>query len=333
MRKIKDNSKFNSAHQNMLSAVVTFATNAANIAITQSIAAFLAIINALKVKLDDIIKIQGDINNPVTGVADQKELAKNTLVQTSILIMHSVYAYAMKNNNAELAAKMNVSKSKMERMKDSVLTGTVDAAIANVTEVLANLGAYNIDQDLLDAWKGKLKNFTDMVSDPKIAHDGIDVFRNKLQDLLRASVILMYNEADTVAMQYKLNNIDYYRGYRKARKLQPLVKHTKLRILVTTEQGMPVNGIIVTQDKSSNYIVTDINGRADLYIQIPKGTEIATNGIYSFTLSKDTMNIKTGDIEIKKGSTVTKNFVWNENNFEIPDAPAAVEKELVLVNK
>ncbi len=332
MRKIKDTSKFNSAHQNMLSAVVNFATNATNLSTTQSIAAFFAIINALKLNLDNIIKMQGNINNPVKGIAEQKELIKNTLVQTSTLVMQNVYAYAMKNKDAELAEKMKVSSSKLARMKDSILEGAVGAAITNVTAVLSQLVSYNIDQDLIDMWKANLKAFSEFISNPKVAHDSIDVFRNKLQDLLRASVVLMYNEADTVAVHYKQNNIDYYRGYRKARKLQPLVKHTKLRVLVTTEQGAPVNGIILKQDNSTNYIVTDINGRADLYIQIEKGTEIEQDAIYSFTLTKDTMSIKTGDIEIKKGSTVTKNIIWNENNFVIPEE-VAEEKVMVPLNK
>ena len=241
MRQIKPTSKFNSAHQNMLSTVVSFALNASNLTTTQSIAAFFAIINALKLNLEEIIKIQGDINNPVTGISDQKEVIKNSLVQTSTLVMQTVYAFAVKKGDSELAKQMQMTSSKLARMKDNVFMGTVQAAIDNVKTVLPDLVAYNITETLVELWEENLGNFKAIVSDPKVAHDSIDVFKNKVQDLLRACIILLYNQADTIAVQFKAEKIDYYRGYRKARKLQPLVKHTKLRVLVTTELGVPVS--------------------------------------------------------------------------------------------
>jgi hypothetical protein len=319
MKNIKANSRFNSSHQNMISAVITFALSSANLAVTSTIAAFLAIINLLKTNLDQVIDLEGKVNNPVTGVGQQKEVYRNALVQMSSLIMQTVYAYAITMENPELAAKMKMTPSKLARMKDSTFTGTVQGSIDNVTAELDNLGEYNITEALVDSWSEALASFKGIVSQPKVVQDGLDVLRNKIQDLLRASIILLYNQADTIALQFKKENIDYYRGYRKARKLQPLVKHTKLRVLVTTELGVAVPHVKVQQDNSSNYIITDLNGQADLYIQVQQGQTVELNGVYSFTLTLDTMSLNTGDIQIKKGHTVTKNVVMNATNFVIPD--------------
>ena len=327
MRKINDNSRFSPAHQNMMSAIVTFALSAGNLAITSTIAAFLAIMNLLKTNLEAIINLQGSINSPVTGVADQKAVIKNSLVQTSALIMQTVYAYAFKNGLSELAAKMKMTASELNKMKDTVLAGTVAGAIESVHGVLAQLATYNITDEVMELWQETLDSFNGIVSNPKVAHDGVDALRNRVQDYLRANMILLYNEADTVAVQFKKNNIDYYRSYRKARKIIPLVKHTKLRVLVTNEQGVPVTHVRVEQDGSTNYVITDLNGRADLYIQIPTGSELP--GVYSFTLTKDTLSIKTGDIAIKKGNTVTKNFVMNVTGFIIPEETVVEEKVVV----
>lgn len=320
MKKISLNSKFSSKHQNMMSAVITFCLQNANLAITQSIAAFFALINLIKANLEAIISIQGTVNSTVTGIADQKAVIKNSLVQTTSLIMQTVYAFAVKNGLNELAAKMRVTPSKLRKMKDSVLISTVEGAIASVTGVLPQLVTYNITQPVVDLWTETLVSFKDIVSNPKVAHDGADALRNRVQDYLRENMILLYNQADTISLQFKKDDstITYYRSYRKARKLIPLVKHTKLRVLVTTPMGVPVSHVRVEQDASTNYIITDVNGRADLYIQIPAG-ETELKNVYTFTLSKDTLSMKTPEIVIKKGQTVTRNFVMNVDGFVIPE--------------
>ncbi len=325
MRKIKQNARFNSSHQNMMSAVITYCLSTANIAITSTIAAFLTLINLIKTNVEAIVSLEGQTNSTVTGIGEQKEVIKNSLVQTSALIMQTVFAYANKNGLQELAAKMRITPSQLSRMKDSVLTGTVEGAISAVTDVLTDLTTYNITQAVVDMWQDNLDAFTGIVSNPKVAQDGLDVLRNQIQDYLRDNVNLLYNQADTIALQFKSNNLNYYRGYKKARKLIPLVKHTKLRVLVTTELGTPVSHVKVEQDKSTNYVITDINGRADLYIQIQEDNDL--KDIYTFTLSKDTLSIKTGEIEIKRGKTVTKNVVMNVDGFILPAPVEETEDE------
>jgi hypothetical protein len=302
----------------MMSAVISFCLSTANIATTSLIAAFLALINLLKTNLEAIISLEGQTNSTVTGVAGQKAVIKNSLVQTSALIMATVYAYAAKKGLIELKAKMLTSQSTLSRMKDKKLAGTVLGAIESVEGVLDQLESYNITQDVIDLWQENLDAFNAILSNPKVAHDGVDVLLNQVQDYLRENMILLYNQADTIALQYKKDNLNYYRNYKKARKLIPLVKHTKLRILVTTPLGAAVPLVKVQQDDSTNYMVTDVNGRGDLYIQIPK-TGTPLKSVYSFTLSKDTLELQLKNIVIKKGRTVTQNVVMNADGFIIPE--------------
>jgi hypothetical protein len=304
----------------MMSAVVNFCLQNANLAITQSIAAFFVLINLIKTNLEAVINLQGQINSTPNGIANQKAVIKNSLIQTSTLIMQTVFSFAVKNGLNELQSKMRITPSMLKKMKDNTLTGTVEGAIASVTAVLPQLTTYNITQDVVDLWMETLVSFKSIVSNPKVAHDGVDALRNRVQDYLRANMILLYNEADTIAVQFKNNpaTINYFRSYRKARKLIPLVKHTKLRVLVTTPMGTPVSHVRVDQVKSTNYVITDIHGRADMYIQIPKDATELKN-IYSFTLSKDTLKMTTPDFVIKRGQTKTGNFVMNVDGFIIPE--------------
>ena len=98
------------------------------------------------------------------------------------------------------------------------------------------------------------------------------------------------------------------------------------------KRGGQLHRNLQEQDNSSNYVITDVNGRNDLYIQIPTGQSQDLQGVYTFTLSKDTLSIKTGNITIKKGQTVTQNFVMNVDGFVVPEETVAA-KEKVSVEK
>jgi hypothetical protein len=82
--------------------------------------------------------------------------------------------------------------------------------------------------------------------------------------------------------------------------------------------GVPLSHVRAEQNDSTNYVITDVNGRADLYIQIPT-KEAALKSVYTFKLSKDTLSKDTPEIVIKRGQTVTRNFVMNTDAFVIPE--------------
>ena len=155
-----------------------------------------------------------------------------------------------------------------------------------------------------------------LLSDPKNEHSGIDAALNDLQDLLRASIIMLYNQCDTIAVQFKENEMNYYHQYRSARKLIPLTKHTKLRVTITNEIGEPQYNIPVAQNNSSNSSSTGINGEATLYIEVKDFG--GKTPVYEFTIGKDKSQIQTGPIEIRKGETVSRTYIMQETGFIIP---------------
>ena len=95
MRNIKDNAKFNRSHIVMIRAVVAFVFSAANLAVTNSIAAFAALMTRLKDNLTAIDNLQQIAANPVTGYAAMKKSLRDALTEMSAAIMQSTYAFAI----------------------------------------------------------------------------------------------------------------------------------------------------------------------------------------------------------------------------------------------
>lgn len=316
MRITSIKSRFNNAHENMIHAVVAFAYRDENVKVTESIPAFASIIKELAVNMEKLAVVQGSVNNSVKGITVKKREVRNGLIEMGAGIMQATYAMAMKTANAELAAKMKTAKGRLTKLKDTVLTATMEAAIGNVRNYITALINYGITEETVERWATQCELFTEMKSLPKTAHDALDVMRNKRQDILKRCMILLYEEADMVSKLFKNNNLDYYRSFLKARKLQPFIRHTKLRVTITNKDGVGTPMVMVQQDGTSNFARTDAEGKATLYVQLNKSVD--GGSVYSFMLRKDTMEIKTGLIEIKKGRTVSRRFMMGGKGFVLP---------------
>jgi hypothetical protein len=303
----------------------------ANVLITKSIVAFYDVITAIRDNLTTIEQLQAQVNDPVTGIAQSKKLIRQSMIRTAASIMQTVFAYATKTGNSDLAAKMQTTPSALSKQKDAQLAATITAAITTITGIVGQLAEYNITQPIIDAWNEQLTAFKDIMSDPKVAHSNTDAIRNSIQDYLRACMNMLYSQADTISSQFKETNITYYRNYRKNRKLQPLTIHTKLHATVLNDSGNPLAGVRIQQDNTSNYVITDALGQADLYIQIPKAKASQTiKPVYTFTLTNDTITTKSGDITIRKGNSVSVKFTMAQTGFVIPEhIPQTKEKVAV----
>jgi hypothetical protein len=318
MKTIKDNAKFDRPHIEMIRAIIAFCLSTAVIAITQSIPKFFQFITRLKNNLISIDNLEQLASNPVTGIAGLKKTLRNALTEMSVAVMQTVYAYATDPdvNNTVLAAQMKISRDQLNKMSYKDFMAFIGQAITNVNGVIDQLAEFNITPELTATWLANHTQLKNMLADPKTAHDNIDAIKNDIQDLLRASMILLYNQCDTVALQFKKDNINYYRQYRSARKLQPLSKHTKFRVHITDEDGNPQYNVPVSQNNTANSTSTDINGDATLYIITHKTK--GAQPVYEFTLGNPPQSIHTDPLEIKKGHTLTMNFIMQPSGFIIP---------------
>lgn len=316
MRNIKPNAKFSRIHIEMIRAIVTFALNAANVAVTNSIAAFAALIDRLKINLIAIDNLEQIANTPVTGYAAMKKALRDALTEMSVAIMQSVYSFAIDTNNEVLAAQMKTSRSAMKNMNYVDFMAFVGQAITNVNGVIGSLVPYNILPATVTAWTNNRTQLQNVLADPKNAHGNIDAVKKDIQNLLRASMIMLYNQCDTIAPQFKESNTNYYNQYRSNRKLQPLTKHTKFRVTVTDELNQPVYNVKVQQDGTPVIEFTNMDGQATMYVKVNEGTD--AQPVYSFTLTSGTNTHSSGNIEIKKGHTVSRSYIMQPSGFIIP---------------
>lgn len=316
MRKISAKATFGRIQREMIRSVISFCLSAGNLAVTSTIAAFLSLINRLKVNLDAIDNLEKLASDPVNGKAAQKLQLKNALIEMSNAIMQTVYSMASETNNDNVKDQMRTSASKMRDMSYEKLVDYTGQAIINVTAVLPSLVDYNITAATMTLWQQNVTNLHTVLSNPKAAHKHIDTIKKDAQALYRQCMNMLYNEADTLAMQFKKDHLSYYTEYRAMRKLQPLTQHTKLKVSITNELKEPMFNVQVLQNNKDNKAFTDIKGECTLYIKVNEGPD--EQPVYTFTIGTGPHAIQSGDIEIKKGHTQSRSFIMAPSGFIIP---------------
>jgi hypothetical protein len=289
--------KVNSTHENMIRAVVFFALAAANIAITSSVAAFLVIINSLKGNLTAIDILRAAIAQPLNGYAAQKKALKAALVEMSATIMKAVYTYAIANGDQVLAAKMKISRSKLNKMKYVDLVTFVAGAIAIVTPLIPSLTDYNVTLANVTLWSTAKDKLEDVISNPRNAIANKKATNEAIQTLLRDCMLLLTEQADQLAEQFKENNLNYYNEYHANRKLVPHHLSTQLRAHVLDELNQPIVGATVSIDGTDLTSTTNEEGYA-LVTKIPFGW-------YTVTITTGDNIRAFGPFEFKKGHSLT----------------------------
>lgn len=326
MRYIKQIKNLTRVHLEMIKAVVAFALNSANVAITNSIPSFGQVITMLKSNLTAITNLEAIAGLPVTGYASQKLALKNTLAEFSAAILQSVAAYAVKTQNQPLLNKVQTTRGRLLNMSYAKLIEFITAAINAVDPIVNDLEEYNITPETISLWRTNLSQLNDVYSNPKNQHKNQNQAKKDIAELIRTCMELLYNQADQIAIAFKENNLSYYQQYTANRKLIPLTRHTKFRVTVTNDTNQPIPNVTITQDDTGNFTKTDINGNASLRIKVEEGKD----PLYNFTLTSGTKNTQTGLIEIKRGQTISRSYQIAQDGFIIPEhQPQQAQKAYV----
>jgi hypothetical protein len=216
--------------------------------------------------------------------------------------MRAVYSYAVDNNLDVLAAQMKTTPSALKRMAYDNLVANVQQAINAVQPLIGQLDQYNVTQGTVDAWQAALQQLISVLSSPNNAIAHRKATNQQWQVIMRESMLLIHNQADTLASQYSETNPAYYSEYRANRKLKPAGHiSTQLRATVVNELDQPIANAAVYIDGTDLKVATDASGYG-LISDIPFGW-------HTVTVITGTNSRTFGPFDFKKGQSLTKKFV------------------------
>jgi hypothetical protein len=164
------------------------------------------------------INTSGDIQEtPTSGVTVDKADARADLEEKTLEIADQLSALAAKNSDNDLGAKVEMTKSSLDKMKDKDLEQTAERVAGLATTNIAALAAYDVTAADVTALTTARTTFAEIMTGPGLAGAVRTAQTVSLPHLIAKERSIFRNEIDKMVTKKKKTNPDFYAGYFAAR--------------------------------------------------------------------------------------------------------------------
>ena len=181
---------------------------------TKSFADAVGELNAGISAIDALVHRQG---NPTTGVTTGKGNVRGQTEEKILEIADQLAALGAKTNDANLAAKVEVTPSSLAKLSDDALDDMgkrgADLVMSHKT-ALADYGVSDADVKALNALRA---SFTAVKNAPRTAIAGRAGATATLPDLIDAANTLLRDRVDKLVTKFRGSQPEFVAGYRSAR--------------------------------------------------------------------------------------------------------------------
>jgi hypothetical protein len=155
----------------------------------------------------------GKQQSPTEGVTEDKEQVRDALEDKLSVVADALAAFAEKTKNADLAAKVELNRSVIDRLSDSDLILAANRVLEATTANLAALGDYGITAADQTELEGAVTTYANKKESPREAIVGRRVETLSLPEAINTVRSIFRNELDKMMTAFKKPEPDFYKGY------------------------------------------------------------------------------------------------------------------------
>lgn len=152
-----------------------------------------------------------------TGIAENKQKEEDEMIQASIEIAATVYAYASITGDNELKEKVSYSPSDLRNSRDTILKDICQVIHDAANNVITNLADYGKTSDDLIQQQKEIDDYTAILSKPRTAIGTRATATSSLVDLFQQGDDLLKNQLDKLMVTYQSKEPKFYNQYQNAR--------------------------------------------------------------------------------------------------------------------
>jgi hypothetical protein len=179
--------------------------------------AFADAVTRAKLGTNEIRGKTGRQTSPTAGVTGDKAQSRNDLEEQMLEVGNQVAALAAKSSDHDLGAKVEMTKSSLDRMSDSDLVQAAKRVVEAATANLAALAPYGVTKAEVTALEAAATKFEEMKGSTREAAVGRKVETLSLPEAIGTVRSIFRNELDKMMTAFKRSNPDFYNGYFAAR--------------------------------------------------------------------------------------------------------------------
>lgn len=204
----------------MYKGVKEVLTNNSNIhssipVIGEALSSLTSIINSIE-------EVNFDFRKATKGSTSVKIDKEEKLIDTASRLANVLYVYAVRTNNKALQTDFKVSKSDLEKLRDTDLPNKANQIINSAESHKEELVNYGVTDDTITAARTALDEFNSAFNSQaeKMAERSAD--REKFTGLFEDADSVLYNELDPMIELFMDTNPEFYNRYQSARVIKDL---------------------------------------------------------------------------------------------------------------
>lgn len=191
--------------------------------------------------------LSGSNNSSLKGYQENKSNKKEVLITTVMTITFATRAYAItEENNVLLAKTKAITKSKLQKMRDSKTADTAEEIISIATGIQTDLNSYGITTTLLSEANNLLINFRAELAIPRNKIAARKLVTQQIKKLFKEASQILYH-LDALVNTIGESEPDFKDEYFINRKI--INYHgSKLSVrgFVKTADGVPIQNVTIT---------------------------------------------------------------------------------------
>lgn len=185
------------------------------------VSAIPALQEAIDALIDRILEINLNVKIQAepSGAAQAKRDALIELGDAAFDVAGAVFSFASKGRDADLAAKVNFSRTAVTAGSENGIVARCQTIIDCVTANLESLDDHGVTQAKINALKQKLKAFDTLRSLPRQAIAAGAAATKALERLFPETEQLLAEQIDRMIWQFRESAPDFYEKYQVARRV------------------------------------------------------------------------------------------------------------------
>lgn len=199
----------------MYQAVVTYLSTQENI--TKDLPNFSECFAQLKETVNKINENKKIQETQITGITKQKNEWKELLVDLASEVANKVKTYATFAKNTILKKEVDYTDTALRKVANNVLKDRAQIIHDKAKENLAQLGAYRLDQTLLDKLNEAIVKFGEAMPTTRVSQVNKKGITTQLKNLFAEADELLKDKLDSLLLILRKDEAELYRGYTNAR--------------------------------------------------------------------------------------------------------------------
>nr|WP_319509614.1 hypothetical protein [uncultured Draconibacterium sp.] len=174
-----------------------------------------------KNSFDELIQRIGDVNEKTVSnskaVTADKAVTLNNLIAKAVTLSGILQAYAAVTGNVKLAGRVALTKTDIERVRETDVEALISPVIEQARKELANLADYGLTEDMIVETETSLDDFKVLIGQPRMVRNQAFAAMTLMEELFDAANDLVKNQFDKLMIRFKFSDTEFYSEYERAR--------------------------------------------------------------------------------------------------------------------